>query len=1018
MINNNNLAVLLIGLTLVAAHSNAKTLLTSDPTPLIALQGAKLHLAPGQTLEKGTLLIEGNRIKAVLTGNDIPAGARVVEMAGLDIYPGFIDPFTQYGISFEYPTETKSSPVYEIKRIGGNAANGAVHAEKQWSQYFAPDKEAALSWINNGFTSVQSAKLDGIFRGQGVHVSLADKIANEVVYRAQANHYLSFDKGSSAQDYPSSLMGAMALIRQTFVDAAWYNENRSKLSAAVAPGLLEFNAALQGLGNTQAQYFIFDTPDLNNQQRASALMREFKLKGALLGNGREYARIDEIKAKGYPLILPLSFPAAPDVSQPGTEYQLKLADLRHWERAAGNGQALEQAGIGFALTLHGIEDKKDFWPRLQKAIKAGLSEQAALAALTTQAASIAGISDTAGKLNPGFVADLAIYQGNPFSDGKLVSVFLQGQEKVIIPRDQLAVTGSYTVTINNQPVPFEVSYDQGLKFKVADKSAPLTGTGMPLTTRVELPGLDGKPRLALDLHALKAVAYTNDGTQTPLTLAKVDTQKASNSLADTSGPEASSYVGKLTSPNVAFGLASLPEQDKVHIQGATLWTSESQGILENADIIISKGKILSIGTRLMTPPGYQRIDGTGKHVTAGIVDEHSHIALNGGTNEGTDAVTSEVRIGDVLDPEDVSLYRSLAGGVTTAQLLHGSANPIGGQSQLIKLRWGENAEGLKYQGAPASIKFALGENVKQSNWGDNFTIRFPQSRMGVESVMADAFDAAREYQRDIKAFNALDKGSQAERVSPRPNLRLEAVAEVLDKGRDVHIHSYVQSEILMFLRLAETYGFKVKAFTHVLEGYKVAKELAAHGAGASTFSDWWAYKFEVYDAIVQNACLMHQAGVLTSLNSDSFEMQRRLNQEAAKSMMYCDMSAEDAWKMITINPARQLGIEKETGSLKEGKVADLVLWDANPLSVYARTEAVWIDGKRFYDRETDKQMQAAQASERQALVAKILSLDESEKAGEKSEQKKEPLWHCDSHYIAFGTRASHLGAQHQHQGAH
>ncbi|MCL2916930.1 amidohydrolase family protein [Shewanella litorisediminis] len=1016
MINNNNLAMLLIGLTLFPIGSHAKTLLTSDPTPLIALQGAKLHLAPGQTLEKGTLLIEGNRIKGVLTGNDIPAGARIVEMAGLDIYPGFIDPFTQYGISFEYPTETKSTPVYEIKRIGGNAANGAVHAEKQWAHFFAPDKDAASSWINNGFTSVQSAKLDGIFRGQGVHVSLADKIANDLVYRAQANHYLSFDKGSSTQDYPSSLMGAIALIRQTLMDAAWYSENRSKLSAAATPGQLEFNAALQGLGNTQEHYFVFDTPDLNNQQRASGLMSEFKLKGALLGNGREYARIDEIKAKGYPLILPLNFPAAPDVSQPGTEYQLKLADLRHWERAAGNGQALEQAGIGFALTLHGIEDKKDFWPRLQKAIKAGLSEQTALAALTTQAATIAGVADTAGKLSPGFVADLAIYQGNPFSDGKLVSVFLQGQEKVIIPREQLAVTGSYTVTINDQAVPLEVTYEQGLKLKVEDKSAPLTGTGTELNTRIELPGFEGKPRLTLDLPALKAVAYSGDGTQTPLTLKKVDNESRADNTPAAS--ESISYVGKLTSPNVAFGRESLPEQDKVHIQGATVWTSESQGVLENADIIISKGKILSIGTDLMTPPGYQRIDGTGKHVTAGIVDEHSHIALNGGTNEGTDAVTSEVRIGDVLDPEDVSLYRSLAGGVTTAQLLHGSANPIGGQSQLIKLRWGVNAEGLKYQGAPASIKFALGENVKQSNWGDDFTIRFPQSRMGVESVMADAFDAAREYQRDIKAYNALDKRRRAERVSPRPNLRLEAVAEVLDKERDVHIHSYVQSEILMFLRLAETYGFKVKAFTHVLEGYKVAKELAAHGAGASTFSDWWAYKFEVYDAIVQNACLMHQAGVLTSLNSDSFEMQRRLNQEAAKSMMYCDMSAEDAWKMITINPARQLGIDKDTGSLKEGKVADLVLWDTNPLSVYARTEAVWIDGKRFYDRETDKQMQAAQASEREALVAKILSLDESEKAGEQPEQKQEPLWHCDSHYIAFGTRATYQGAQHQHQGAH
>ncbi|WP_338592465.1 amidohydrolase family protein [Shewanella khirikhana] len=1013
MKNNNNFILLLLGLSSIPLSTDAKTLLTSDPQSLIAIEGARLHLAPGQVVERGTLVIEGNKIKSILKGQAAPAGATVINMQGLDIYPGFIDPFSQYGIGFSYPSTEKTAPVYEIARIGGNAANGAIHAEKVWAHEFAGNHEEAQSWINNGFTSVQSAKFDGIFRGQGVHVSLADKIANELVYRAEANHFLSFDKGSSAQDYPNSLMGAMALIRQTLLDASWYGKN----AVLAGTGALEFNAALEALSSNQPHYYVFDTQDLNSQLRAAKLLGEFNLKGALLGNGREYARIDEIKNTSFELILPLNFPAAPDVSDPDLSHHLKLAELRHWERASANPAVLSQAGVSFALTLHGIEDKKDFWPRLQKAIKAGLSEQDALAALTTRAAAIAGVAGMAGKIEPGFVADLAVYQGNPFVDGKLVSVFLQGQENAIIPKDVRVLVGDYQLQLGDTSLPLSLGYDGGIKVTLDGKPLEVQGTVNALLGRTELPGSNSKFRVKLDMTRLTGQAVSSDGTAMPLTLTKATAAKQADAKsADTNNntKATDTFAGALTSPNVAFGRAALPVNDKVHIQGATVWTSEAAGVLENTDVIISKGRILQIGQQLMTPPGYSKIDGRGKHLTAGIVDEHSHIALNGGTNEDTDAVTSEVRIGDVLNPEDVSIYRSLAGGVTTAQLLHGSANPIGGQSQLIKLRWGESSEGLKYQGAPGSIKFALGENVKQANWGDDFTIRFPQSRMGVESVMADAFDAARDYRKAFASYNQLAAKERNQQLSPRPNLRLEAIAEVLESQRDVHIHSYVQSEILMFMRLAEAYGFKVKAFTHVLEGYKVAKELAAHGAGASTFSDWWAYKFEVYDAIVQNACLMQQAGVLTSLNSDSFEMQRRLNQEAAKSMMYCDMSPEEAWKMITINPAKQLGIDKDTGSIKEGKVADLVLWDANPLSVYARTHMVWVDGKRFYSKEEDAAMREAQAEEKRALVQKILTLDESEKAGETPSDVLEPEWHCDTHFIFAGQNRSN---QHQH-GAH
>ncbi len=483
---------------------------------------------------------------------------------------------------------------------------------------------------------------------------------------------------------------------------------------------------------------------------------------------------------------------------------------------------------------------------------------------------------------------------------------------------------------------------------------------------------------------------------------RTNTQATSPKTVSKTGPKTEpEYLSRLTSPLQAYGHSELPGTEKLHIRNVTLWTSSEAGIIGNSDLLMADGKIEKIGTDLSTPAGYQVIEGAGMHLTAGIIDEHSHIAVNGGLNEMSDAITSEVQIADVLNPDDIAIYRSLAGGVTTANLLHGSANPIGGQSQVIQLRWGESAEGLKFTQAHQGIKFALGENVKQSNWGERYTRRFPQSRMGVKALMSDAFNAARDYKDAQAQYAELRSREKRKQLSPRPDYRLQAIAQVLNGKRDVHIHSYVQSEILMFLRLAEAYDFKVTAFTHILEGYKLAPELAAHGAGASTFADWWAYKFEVYDAIPQNACLMMNAGVLTSINSDDFEMQRRLNQEAAKSVKYCDMSQEDAWKMVTINPAKQLGIDAITGSVEEGKQADLVLWDANPLSVYAKSQAVWIGGKRYFDRAEDRQMTQAIASERQALIQKILGSDPARLQGETTSEIIEPLWQCDTQFNAW-----------------
>ncbi|MEO1627447.1 MAG: amidohydrolase, partial [Bacteroidota bacterium] len=403
----------------------------------------------------------------------------------------------------------------------------------------------------------------------------------------------------------------------------------------------------------------------------------------------------------------------------------------------------------------------------------------------------------------------------------------------------------------------------------------------------------------------------------------------------------------------------------------------------NTDVLIRDGKIAQIGQQL-SPNGATVINAEGKHLTAGIIDEHSHIAISRGVNEGTQVSSAEVRIGDVIDPEDINIYRQLAGGVTTSQLLHGSANPIGGQSAIIKLRWGYPAEAMKFEGADGFIKFALGENVKQSNWGDNWTIRFPQTRMGVEQVFEDYFTRAREYAK-LRASNS----------KYRRDLDLEAVLEILQSKRFITCHSYQQGEINMLMKVAERHGFRVNTFTHVLEGYKVADKMVQHQAGGSTFSDWWAYKYEVIDAIPHNGALMHEQGVLTAFNSDDAEMGRRLNQEAAKAVQHGNVSEEDALKFVTLHPAKLLHIDQRVGSIKVGKDADIVLWSEHPLSVYSKAEKTFIDGIIFFDRDTDKLLQAQNQKERARLVQKSLEAKEGGAPTQQAKSKYRHLYHCD-----------------------
>lgn len=433
------------------------------------------------------------------------------------------------------------------------------------------------------------------------------------------------------------------------------------------------------------------------------------------------------------------------------------------------------------------------------------------------------------------------------------------------------------------------------------------------------------------------------------------------------------------SPDPVSWTVTVPERpNAVVVRNATVWTSGPEGIQTEADLLIVAGKVQAVGRDLTAPPGALEIDGRGKHVTPGLIDAHSHSGVDGSVNEGTNIVTAEVRIADVLDSEDINLYRELAGGLTTANVLHGSANAIGGQNAVIKLRWGLPADQLLFKEAPQGIKFALGENPKQSNWNPDER-RYPQTRMGIEQAIAEHFEAARDLDRKLAAKPDVTK------VPARRNLQLEALAEILAGKRLVHAHSYRADEILMLLGLAKRFGFKVATFQHGLEGYKVADEIAAQGSGASIFTDWWAYKYEVIDAIPWAGSILHDRGVVTSFNSDSDELARRMNLEAAKAVRYGGVPPAEALQFVTLNPAKQLGVGNRIGSLEKGKDADFVIWSGDPLSTYSVAEQTWIEGRKYFDRAADLAGREALAKERQALIEKSKA-----PSGDKDEKKDNP----------------------------
>ncbi len=966
-----------------------------EKTPTtVALVNAKVVVSPGDVIP-GAIIIRNGIIQKVVSDDFspvVPTGARIIDFTGMTIYPGFIDPYTDYGLPEAKKSDRPESrrPQYETERVGGSAWNEAIHADQNWSDHFQPDSNAAREFINQGITVVQTARLDGIWRGRSSVVSLDSDLPNHLIIRPYSHHFASFDKGSSRQEYPSSLMGAIALIRQSLLDAEWYTAARRAFQLNPAQKLPEFNSDLMALADARDETIIFETADELSFLRAGNIAEEFKCSFVHLGSNREYARIEQITAINPSIILPVNYPDAPQVKTPEDELDVTLAELRHWETAPSNPAILTQQNIPFAFTTHGLKKKSDYLKNICEAVNRGLDKETALAALTTIPAGFCGIQDLCGSIKEGNMANFVVCDGDLFDDSTHVDeVWIRGKRYKLEPFPGEDIRGTYSLIFDDLRAQLSITGKRSQpsgKFIIAADSIRMTNLdvdedNLHFIVELDSGAIEGMTRFSgrKTGDTLAGYAVLPDGKQVEWT-ATLTQPFVPDTDSEESKPEtADSLLANRTFPNKAFGFKELPKPQDVLIKNAAVWTSEPEGILENHDILIQNGRFEKIGSNLAAPEGIVIIDATGKHVTPGIIDEHSHIAISGNVNEGTHAVTSEVRIEDIIDSDDIEIYRQLAGGATTSHLLHGSANPIGGQIVVVKFRWGSSAQDMILEGTPATIKFALGENVKQSNWGEQYTVRYPQTRMGVEAIIRDAFQAAREYEQKWQEYEQLDKKTRDRTVPPRRDLQLEALVDILNSEMFVHCHAYHQSEMLMLMQLADDFGFRITTFEHALEAYKIADELARYGTMAAVFSDWWAYKFEVYDAIPYCAALLTERGVLTSIKSDSRELARRLNQEAAKTVMYGDVSQEDALKMVTINPAIQLKVQDRIGSIKAGKDADFVIWNNNPLSVYAVPEQTWIEGKKYFDIERDKELRRLLQQEKQALIQKVLATGSSGK---------------------------------------
>jgi imidazolonepropionase-like amidohydrolase len=723
-------------------------------TPRVhAIVGARIVTAPGQVIERGTIVIRDGVITAVGANVAAPTDARMWLADSLTIYPGLID---AYSLPPEPEPQGRAGgmgrgrrPVPPTPESRGAAhLLPTVHPETRAVGLLPIPDDRKETLRRSGFTLVQYAPRDGILRGASAVVSLGDGTTNDVVVKADAAQVIALEP--AREGYPGSLMGAVAVIRQSFMDAKWYREVEG-LYAKSPQGKerpdenVSWEALQPLISGRQPALFVAD--DMLEVLRATAVAKEGAVTATVVGGGDEYKRVEDIAATGVSLIVPVNYPEAPDVSDAATALEASTEELRFWHDAPANAGILAKRGVPFALTAQGLKDPKQFRARVATAIERGLKPADALAAVTTTPAKMLGLSDRVGTIAAGKIANLTVTRGELFSEqGKVVEVWVDGA-RYDTPAEDAGIKGTWSLEFHGMKARLKVDADKDTTVKLvvgadtlAARQTQLEGNRLRFTVQRGSEPVEAfdlwladellRGQLSLPDNA-KAGSHDVIGVRVPEE--KKDKDKHKYTAIPT--PVVMGNMEAWRMPRPALPAAVL-------VKNATIWTAGPQGILRGADLLVKGGKIAAVGKNLSAPKDAVVIDAAGKHVAPGIVDEHSHAAILGNVNECTNSVTCEVRIADVINSESENIYRHLAGGTTVMHLLHGSCNSIGGQCAVIKNKWGAAPDQLVFTAAPPTVKFALGENPKQSNWGVEATGRYPQTRAGVEQVIREAFEQA------------------------------------------------------------------------------------------------------------------------------------------------------------------------------------------------------------------------------------------------------------------------------------
>jgi imidazolonepropionase-like amidohydrolase len=916
------LAFLLIP-TLVEAQSLAALRPTAH-----AIRNARVVVEPGTVLPMATVVIRDGFIVDVGPDIAIPPDALITDGKGMTVYPGFIDLGSPRGYDPALRRSEAGPPAVDDMAADPLVATKPDNRKGMTPEFAVQsalnlDEEAIAPWRRAGFTAHLVVPTGGYFSGTSALLSLSGEVPRDSIVRAPIALHAQFGRVTGAE-YPTALMGVVAHARQTLLDAGWLKRKWEAFEAggrvgrrpAADPCLESLWPVLEG---KVPMAFEADTAD--QIHRALDLAAEYKIKPIIVGGRNAWKVADRLKAEKVPVILRLDFASA---TEREAEWPIRIREDR--ERLRGEDAAcagkLHKAGVTIAFYTQGITGARPddrFREGLRKVIASGLPADAALAALTRDAADIVSVATQVGRITKGRAANLIVCDGD----------------------------------FQAQRTKYKYAFADGIRFDLEQRTPPASAAA------AATPGGPGGPG--------RGRRGNPDATtpQTPPTTPLAVVQTPPAGVGERRGPIGPGGSDRTSTPpfkgdafrafvpvlDAVEAFQSETEVDRkpakktngdVLIRNATVLTGAGK-TLTNTDILVKKGKIEAIGTGLKAGEGTAVIDATGLFVMAGIIDTHSHFAVSGGVNESSLSVVPEVRVRDVIDSEDVQIYRALGGGVTMARLLHGSANCIGGQDAVVKMKYGRPAKEMLVAEAPRGVKFALGENVKRSDG------RFPNSRLGVEAVMVRAFTEAKAYKQRWDEYTK-SKGTATPLPEPRRDLRLEALADILAGDLRIHSHCYRADEILMLLRVADRFDVKVRSLQHVLEGYKVAPEIAAHGASVSLFSDWWAYKIEAFDAIPYGAKLLQDAGVTVCLKSDDNELMRHLNQEAAKLVKYCGFSPEEALHTITLNPAKQLGLDKRLGTVEIGKDADLAIFSGHPLNSYSRCEITLVEGEVYFQR--------------------------------------------------------------------